>query len=98
MIFATGTYIYLAQLVFVFLVTDLLRYKPVIVLDGISAIVTWCLLIWGKGVQVMQVMIVIGFHYFFSFNFQLGMYTWRLIVQEGIFNFCILQRNIECIP
>jgi len=55
-IFATGTYIYLAQLVFVFLVTDLLRYKPVIVLDGISAIVTWSLLIWGQGIQVMQVM------------------------------------------
>jgi len=66
-IFATGTYVYLAQLVFVFLVTDLLRYKPVIVLEGISAIITWSLLIWGKGVQLMQVKIVIGFHYFFQF-------------------------------
>jgi thiamine transporter 2/3 len=66
-IFATGTYVYLAELVFVFLVTDLLRYKPVIVMDGISAIVTWSLLIWGKGIQVMQVMIAIGFHYFFQF-------------------------------
>lgn len=66
-IFATGTYVYLAVLVFVFLVTDLLRYKPVIVLEGISAVGTWCLLIWGKGIQLMQVMIVIGFYYFFQF-------------------------------
>lgn len=67
MIFSTGTYAYLVELVFVFLVTDLLRYKPVIVLDGISAIVTWTLLIWGKSIQLMQVMFVIGFHDFFQF-------------------------------
>jgi thiamine transporter 2/3 len=66
-IFSTGTYVYLAELVFVFLLTDLLRYKPVIVLDGISAVVAWCLLIWGESVQIMQVMIVIGVHYFFQF-------------------------------
>jgi len=66
-IFSTGTYVYLGELVFVFLVTDLLRYKPVIVLEGISAVVTWCMLIWGKSIQLMQVMIVIGFHYFFQF-------------------------------
>lgn len=66
-IFATGTYVYLAELVFVFLLTDLLRYKPVIVLEGISAIITWCLLIWGKSVQLMQVMIAICVHYFFQF-------------------------------
>jgi thiamine transporter 2/3 len=66
-IFSTGTYAYLVELVFVFLVTDLLRYKPVIVLDGISAIVTWTLLIWGKSIQLMQVMFVIGFHDFFQF-------------------------------
>ena len=65
-IFSTGTYVYLAQLVFVFLATDLLRYKPIIVLEGISAIVTWSLLIWGKSIQLMQVMIVIGLHYFFQ--------------------------------
>jgi len=66
-IFATGTYVYLAELVFVFLLTDLLRYKPVIILEGISAIITWCLLIWGKSVQLMQVMIAICVHYFFQF-------------------------------
>ncbi|GFG28335.1 hypothetical protein Cfor_09087 [Coptotermes formosanus] len=55
-IFSTGTYAYLVELVFVFLVTDLLRYKPVIVLDGISAIVTWTLLIWGKSIQLMQIL------------------------------------------
>jgi hypothetical protein len=56
-IFSTGTYAYLVELVFVFLLTDLLRYKPVIVLDGIFAIITWSLLIWGKSMLQMQVMI-----------------------------------------
>ncbi|XP_069676610.1 thiamine transporter 1-like [Periplaneta americana] len=61
-IFSTGTYSYLVELVFVFLVTDLLRYKPVIIFDGIFAIITWSLLIWGFGVPVMQIMEV-----FYSF-------------------------------
>ena len=76
MIFSTGTYAYLAELVFVFLVTDLLRYKPVIILDGISAIIAWSLLIWGQSIQLMQVMIVIGFHGFFQLQFV----TWSLSV------------------
>lgn len=66
MIFSTGTYSYLAEIIFVFLVTDLLRYKPIIVLDGISAVVTWSLLIWGKSILHMQVMI--------SVRFEVGIY------------------------
>jgi thiamine transporter 2/3 len=66
-IFSTGTYLYLAELVFVFLLTDLLRYKPIIVMAGISAVVTWSLLIWGTGVPLMQVMMVIGLYDFFQF-------------------------------
>jgi thiamine transporter 2/3 len=54
-IFPIGTYAYLAELVIVFLVTDFLRYKPVIVLHGTFAVLTWILLIWGKDVVTMQV-------------------------------------------
>jgi thiamine transporter 2/3 len=54
-IFPVGTYAYLVELVVVFLVTDFLCYKPIIVLDGIFAILTWSLLIWGNDVLTMQV-------------------------------------------
>ena len=35
------TYSYLAILVLVFLLTDLAKYKPVIVLEGFAYIATW---------------------------------------------------------
>lgn len=54
-IFPVWTYSYLALLVVVFLVTDFLLYKPVIVFEGICYIMTWCILIWGQGVAAMQV-------------------------------------------
>ncbi|XP_006890387.1 PREDICTED: thiamine transporter 2-like [Elephantulus edwardii] len=49
------TYSYLALLFPVFVLTDYVRYKPVIVLQGISFIVTWLLLLFGQGVRTMQV-------------------------------------------
>jgi len=54
-IFPVGTYAYLAQLVLVFLVTDFLRYKPIIILNGMFGTVTWSLLIVGKDILTMQV-------------------------------------------
>jgi thiamine transporter 2/3 len=49
------TYSYLAVLVVVFLLTDFLRYKPVIIIEGFAYIATWCLLLFGSGVPQMQV-------------------------------------------
>jgi len=54
-IYPVWTYSYLFLLFVVFLVTDLLLYKPVVVFEGISLVVTWCLLIWGQGIRAMQV-------------------------------------------
>ncbi|KAM6151936.1 thiamine transporter 2 [Erethizon dorsatum] len=48
------TYSYLALLLPVFVLTDYVRYKPVIILQGISFIVTWLLLLFGQGVRAMQ--------------------------------------------
>ncbi|KAM5325420.1 thiamine transporter 2 isoform 1-T5 [Glossophaga mutica] len=48
------TYSYLVLLLPVFILTDFVRYKPVIVLQGISYIITWLLLLFGQGVQAMQ--------------------------------------------
>ncbi|XP_045151681.1 thiamine transporter 2 [Echinops telfairi] len=49
------TYSYLALLFPVFILTDYVRYKPVIVLQGISFMATWLLLLFGQGVMAMQV-------------------------------------------
>ena len=54
-VYPVWTYSYLILLVIVFLLTDLLRYKVVIIVEGLAYIATWCLLLWGKGVQMMQV-------------------------------------------
>jgi len=53
-VYPVWTYSYLALLVLVFLFTDLLRYKPLIVLEGLAYVVTWLLLLFGKGVACMQ--------------------------------------------
>ncbi|NXP69432.1 S19A3 protein, partial [Chloropsis cyanopogon] len=48
------TYSYLALLFPVFLLTDYVRYKPVLLLQGISLIATWLLLLFAQGVVAMQ--------------------------------------------
>ncbi|XP_037705430.1 thiamine transporter 2-like isoform X2 [Choloepus didactylus] len=53
-IFPVWTYSYLVLLFPVFILTDYIRYKPVIILQGISYIVTWLLLLFGQGVKAMQ--------------------------------------------
>ncbi|KAF3824084.1 hypothetical protein GH733_008369 [Mirounga leonina] len=55
-IFPIWTYSYLVLLLPVFILTDYVRYKPVIILQGISLIITWLLLVFGQGVKAMQVL------------------------------------------
>ncbi|NXN30181.1 S19A1 protein, partial [Nycticryphes semicollaris] len=50
------TYSYIAVLVPVFLLTDYLRYKPVLVLQSLSHISIWLLLVLGTSVLAMQLM------------------------------------------
>ncbi|XP_060602461.1 thiamine transporter 2-like isoform X1 [Ruditapes philippinarum] len=53
-IYPWWTYSYLIWLVPVFLLTDFLRYKPVLIIDGAAAIGTWALLLWAQGVVAMK--------------------------------------------
>ncbi|XP_074009694.1 thiamine transporter 2-like [Numenius arquata] len=53
-IYPVWTYSYLALLFPVFLITDYVRYKPILLLQGISFIVTWLLLLFAHGVLAMQ--------------------------------------------
>ncbi|XP_010566611.1 thiamine transporter 2 [Haliaeetus albicilla] len=54
-IFPVWTYSYLALLFPVFLITDYVRYKPILLLQGVSFIITWLLLLFAHGVVAMQV-------------------------------------------
>ncbi|XP_017115907.1 thiamine transporter 1 [Drosophila elegans] len=54
-VYPFGTYSVLAQLVIVFLITDLVRYKPVIVLSALAGITLFTLLIWTETVRMLQV-------------------------------------------
>ncbi|XP_071999451.1 thiamine transporter 2 [Engystomops pustulosus] len=53
-IFPVWTYSYLVILFPVFLLTDYVRYKPVIILQGLSYIIAWVLLLFARGVPAMQ--------------------------------------------
>ncbi|KAM8976487.1 thiamine transporter 1 [Pelodytes ibericus] len=53
-IYPVWTYSYLALLFPVFLATDYLRYKPVIILQGLSLIVAWFMLLYAQGTLAIQ--------------------------------------------
>uniref|UniRef100_A0A667XH61 Solute carrier family 19 member 3 n=1 Tax=Myripristis murdjan TaxID=586833 RepID=A0A667XH61_9TELE len=55
-IFPVWTYSYLSVLVPVFLLTDWLRYKPVVVFQCVSLFTTTAMLLWMQGVAAMQAM------------------------------------------
>lgn len=54
--FPIGTYSYLAQLAIIFLVTDLLRYKPIIIVNGAAGIIVWSMLTWTTSLEALKVL------------------------------------------
>ncbi|XP_041637518.1 reduced folate transporter [Cheilinus undulatus] len=50
------TYSYMAVLVPAFLLTDFVRYKPVLIIQGISQVVIWLILLLGSSLLQMQLM------------------------------------------
>lgn len=55
-VYPVGTYSNLSFLVLVFLVTDLLKYKPLIVVLGLSGIVIWSMLLWTSSLIAVQIL------------------------------------------
>lgn len=53
-VYPIGTYSYLALLVIVFLVTDFLRFKPIIILSGLSGISVYAILLWTESLAWLQ--------------------------------------------
>lgn len=64
-----GTYSHLGQLIIVFLITDLSRYKPLIIVLGISGTVVGALFLWTKtltGLNIAMVSDVISVKAFYN--------------------------------
>ncbi|XP_034665942.1 thiamine transporter 1 [Drosophila subobscura] len=55
-VYPVGTYSYLVQLVFVFLITDFLRYKPLIITIGATGVIIWSMLIWTTSLLSLQIL------------------------------------------
>ncbi|XP_017783550.1 PREDICTED: thiamine transporter 1-like [Nicrophorus vespilloides] len=55
-VYPVGTYSYLVHLLLVFLITDFLRYKALIVILGLSGIIVWSMLIWTTSLFHLQVL------------------------------------------
>lgn len=53
-VYPIGTYSYMAQAVLAFLITDFLRYKPLIVVSGVAGIIVWSLFVWGSSLGWIQ--------------------------------------------
>ncbi|XP_036614148.1 thiamine transporter 2 [Trichosurus vulpecula] len=54
--FPVWTYSYLVLLFPVFVLTDYLRYKPIIILQGVSFLITWLMLLFSQGLLAMQIL------------------------------------------
>ncbi|KYQ56931.1 Thiamine transporter 1 [Trachymyrmex zeteki] len=54
-IYPVTTYSYLSTLILMFLITDFIRYKPIIILSGLSGITTFLLIIFGDMVLILQI-------------------------------------------
>lgn len=72
-IFPVSTYSYFATLIIVFLITDLVRYKPIIILCGLSGTITFLLIILGQDVLTMQ---VLEFFYGLFLSTEVAYYTY----------------------
>ncbi|XP_020287296.1 thiamine transporter 1-like [Pseudomyrmex gracilis] len=73
LIYPVSTYSYMATLILVFLITDLVRYKPIIILCGLSGIVTYIMIIVGKSVLIFQ---ILEFFYGLYYSTEVAYYTY----------------------
>ncbi|XP_076639695.1 thiamine transporter 2-like isoform X2 [Colletes latitarsis] len=72
-IFPISTYSYFATLIVIFLITDFVRYKPIIILCGFSGTITYLLIIFGQNVLLMQIM---EFFYGLFLSTEVAYYTY----------------------
>ena len=92
-VYPVYTYATFALVLPVFLFTDYVRYKPIIVLEGLSYIATWLLLLWAKGVTWMQVMQIT---YGIAISTEVAYYTYIYAkVTQKIYLYDIFYKNMH---
>lgn len=72
-IYPVSTYSYAAMLIVVFLITDFVRYKPIIILCGLSGLITFILIVIGRTVLMMQ---IVEFFYGLFLSAEVAYYTY----------------------
>lgn len=72
-IYPISTYSYFATLVVIFLITDFVRYKPIIILCGFSGAITFLLIIIGRDMLTMQ---IVEFCYGLFLSTEVAYYTY----------------------
>lgn len=55
-VYPAGTYSYLGLLTIVFLITDLARYKPLIIFMGLSGVIVWSMLLWTTSLAELLIL------------------------------------------
>ena len=55
-VYPVSTYAYFIFLFLVFMFTDFLRYKPLIIIESLAYLGTRVILVWGDGIFIMQIM------------------------------------------
>nr|CAB3266128.1 thiamine transporter 1-like [Phallusia mammillata] len=78
-VYPVWIYSYLASLIPVFLITDYVKYKPVIIAQGIGYISCWLLLCFASGVPMMQLM---QFCYGVATAGEIGYYSYIYTIVE----------------
>ncbi|XP_058838438.1 thiamine transporter 1-like [Topomyia yanbarensis] len=58
-VYPVGTYTHLAVLIVVFLVTDMLRYKSIIIFSACVGVAIWSMLLWTTSLAALQVVQVL---------------------------------------
>ncbi|XP_071993846.1 thiamine transporter 1 [Engystomops pustulosus] len=82
-IYPVWTYSYLILLFPVFIATDYLRYKPVIILQGLSLIITWFMLLYAQGTLAIQ---FLEFFYGMSTATEIAYYSYIYsMVEPGVY-------------
>ncbi|XP_075710021.1 thiamine transporter 1 [Rhinoderma darwinii] len=82
-IYPVWTYSYLILLFPVFIATDYLRYKPVVILQGLSLIVTWFMLLYAQGTLAIQ---FLEFFYGISTATEIAYYSYIYsMVEPGVY-------------
>ncbi|XP_068125920.1 thiamine transporter 1 [Hyperolius riggenbachi] len=79
-IYPVWTYSYLVLLFPVFLATDYLRYKPVIIIQGLSLIITWFMLLYAQGTLAIQ---FVEFFYGMSTATEIAYYSYIYSVVDA---------------